>query len=290
MRSMTGYGRAQIDGRYLRVVVEVRGVNSRHLDVSLKLPQGCWALEPALRKLIQQSCCRGRIEVMVRWESLDEMGEPSVRLHLGKARAIKNALENLRQELCLQGEVDLSFMGSLHDLWELQEHGPEDEAEALQEALRAALEGLDRMRRAEGGALAADLHSRAAWMTKELEMIRARAPQAVENSLRRWKERVELLAGAQSLDQARMEQEAALWVDRMDISEEVVRTAVHLERFRDILEEEPPVGKKLEFILQEIHRELNTMGSKCMDTEISRSVVEMKAQLERMREQVQNLE
>lgn len=287
---MTGYGRAQVEGKHLRVVAEVRSVNSRYLDLALKLPQGCWSLEASLRKMIQQRCLRGRIELTLRWESLQEAPEPQVRLHLGRARAVKNALETLQRELSLKGEMELGLFTSLKDLWELQEHGLEEEAEALQEALAEALEALDEMRTAEGEALALDLRNRAAWMLQELESIRQRVPVALEGVLARWRERVQILAANHSLDQNRMEQEAALWVDRLDISEEIVRTKVHLERFLQVLTEQSPVGKKLEFILQETHRELNTMGAKCMDSEISQKVVEMKAQLERMREQVQNLE
>lgn len=287
---MTGYGRSQVEGKNLRVVAEIRSVNSRHLDLVLKLPQGCWSLEAPLRKMIQQRCSRGRIELMLKWESIQETAEPQVRLHLGKARAVKNALELLQRELCLKGELELALFASLKDLWELEEHGLEEEAQALQEALQEALEALDVMRRAEGKALAMDLQSRASWLLQELESIQQRVPEALKGLLERWRERVQVLAGEHSLDQSRMEQEAALWVDRLDISEEIVRTKVHLQRFLQVLTEEPPVGKKLEFLLQEMHRELNTMGAKCMDSEISRRVVEMKAQLERMREQVQNLE
>ncbi len=290
MKSMTGYGRAQADGAHLRVVVEIRSVNSRHLDLVLKLPPGCWSLEAALRKTIQQRCTRGRVEVAVRWEKLQQDEEPVMVLHLGKAKAIKSALETLREELCLKGELELEILASLKDLWELQEHGLEEEADALHRALEGALEGLDAMRSAEGEALARDLRERAVWMAGELEMIRQRGPRALENLLARWRERVEILARGCSLDPNRMEQEAALWVDRLDISEEVLRAGVHLERFLQCLQEKQAVGKKLEFILQELHRELNTMGSKGMDPEISQRVVEMKAQLERMREQVQNLE
>lgn len=290
MHSMTGYGRAQVDGRHLRVVAEIRSVNSRYLDLALKLPQGCWSLEAPLRKMIQKRCSRGRIDLSVRWENLQEAVEPQVRLHLGKARAVKNALEALKKELSLDGEVELALFASLGDLWELQEHGLEEEAEALQKALQEALEALDEMRRIEGEALALDLRNRAAWMLQELDCVQQRVPRALESMLARWRERVQILAAERSLDQNRMEQEAALWVDRLDISEEIVRARAHLERFLQVLTEQPPVGKKLEFILQEMHRELNTIGAKCMDSEISQRAVEMKAQLERMREQVQNLE
>ncbi len=290
MNSMTGYGRAQVPGKHLMVAVEVRSVNSRFLDLNLRLPQGCWSLEAPLRKMVQNRCHRGRIEVAVRWEKLEEAEQPEIRLHLGKARAVKSALDTLKKELCLMGDVELSLLASVRDLWDVQEYGLEQEAEALQEALKIALEELDAMRKAEGEALSLDLGSRAAWMGRQLEMIQQRAPQAMENFLARWKQRIQILAADTGLDQERIRQEAALWVDRADISEEIVRARVHLERFTQVLGEQPPVGKKLEFILQEIHRELNTMGSKCMDSEISQRVVEMKAELERMREQVQNLE
>ncbi|MGQ9857851.1 MAG: YicC/YloC family endoribonuclease [Thermodesulfobacteriota bacterium] len=290
LRSMTGYGRFQADGRNLRAVVELRSVNSRSLDIGFRLPPGCWSLESSLRKQIQRRCHRGRIEVSVTWEALTKEDEPPVELRLGRAKAIKGALESLKEELGLPGEVDLALLASFRDLWDIREHPVEEEAQALGAALEGALRELEAMKRAEGKAIQEDLRTRANWIRTRLKEAEERAPVALENHLARWGERIRTLAREHDLDPARMEQEAALRVDRLDVQEEMVRLRIHLERLLEVMEEEPPVGKKLEFIVQEIHRELNTMGSKCMDTEISGLVVEMKAQLERMREQIQNVE
>jgi uncharacterized protein (TIGR00255 family) len=287
---MTGYGKAQADGLRHCLVVEVRSVNSRHLDVSLRLPAGAWALEPAIRKRIQERFRRGRIELQVRWEPLDLQAEPAVDVQLGKARAFRRALENLREELSLPGAVDVALMASFRDLLGVREASLEEEGDALQAALEEALEALASMRGAEGRAMREDLTGRIRWLGTEVEEIQARVPRVVEAHIARWRERVSLLMGDQTLDPGRVEQEMGIWADRLDVTEELVRLNIHLERFMRMLEQEDGAGKKMEFLLQEMNREINTIGSKAMDAEVAHRVVEMKGQLERMREQIQNVE
>jgi len=290
IHSMTGYGKSQAEGLRHRLVVEARSVNSRHMDVSLRLPSGAWALEPVIRKRIQECFRRGRIEVQVRWEPLSPQEEPTVDVQLGKARAFRKALESLREDLALPGAVDLTLMASFRDLLGVREPSLEDEREALQRALDGALDALEGMRGAEGQAMQDDLGERIRWMAGEVEEIRARVPRMMEAHVSRWRERVSLLMGDQTLDPGRVEQEMAIWADRLDVTEELVRLDIHLQQFARMLEQDAGGGKKLEFLLQEMNREVNTIGSKAMDAEIAHRVVEMKGQLERMREQVQNVE
>lgn len=288
--SMTGYGRAQVEGVHHRIFVEARSLNSRFLDVSLRLPTGGWALEPMIRKSIQERFKRGRIEVYVRCEPLSPEAEPSVELQVGKARSYLKVLEELRTKMDVPGAVDLPLMASFRDLFSFQETSVEGEKVALEDGLREALDHLEAMRMREGEALSEDLSTRIQWMAAEQERIHAMAPQVMEAQIARWRERLKKLMGDHSLDPGRLEQEAAIWMDRLDVTEELVRLKSHIGQFKQMLKQGGGIGRKLEFLLQEMHREVNTLGTKMMDAEISHRAVEMKAQIERMRELIQNIE
>jgi uncharacterized protein (TIGR00255 family) len=287
---MTGYGRAEVEGVRYRIVVEARSLNSRYLDVSLRLPPGWWTVEPSMRKRVLGRFRRGRIEVHVRWEPLRLEEEPRVELQMGQARAYQRALEAMGRELSLPGAVDLPLMASFRDLLSLPEASPEEERAALEEALDKALEALGGMRRIEGDAIQSDLEARILWMENEINGLNATIPKVVEAFMGRWRDRLQVAMGEHPLDPARLEQEVIIWMDRLDVSEESVRLASHVAQCRKIVREGGEVGRKLDFLLQEMHREVNTLGSKALDAEVSHRVVEMKAQIERMREQVQNVE
>ena len=288
--SMTGYGRAESDGISHRITVETRSLNSRYLDMNLRFPSGGWALEPIVRKRVQERFRRGRIEIHVHWEPLNADVELPVELQVGKARSYCKALEEMRSELDIPGDIDLALMASFKDLLWTREASLEEELEAMEEGLRQALDALEAMRRSEGQILEADFQKRIDWMNGELERITESAPEVSKAHLKRWKERLQTLMGDQTLEPGRLEQEMIIWMDRMDVTEELVRLRSHLTQFRQLLEEGQGVGRKLEFLLQEMHREVNTIGSKAMDAEVSHRTVEMKAQIERMREQAQNVE
>ncbi len=288
--SMTGYGQAQVDGVRNRIAVEVRAVNGRHLDLNLRLPPGGWALEHKIRKGIAERLRRGRIDVQVRWEPLDPEEEPPIELHLGRAKAYRKALERLREALGIEGAVDLALMASFRDLISSREPSIEAEEEALHEALGLALDSLEAMRIAEGKAIQSDIEERLACMEQGIVELEILAKQVVEGHLCRWRERLKLLTGGQHLDQGRIEQEMAIWVDKLDVTEELVRLKSHLQQFRNLMAGHDPVGRKLEFLLQEMHREANTLGAKANDAEVSQRIAGFKAQIERLREQVQNVE
>jgi uncharacterized protein (TIGR00255 family) len=290
LRSMTGYGRGEAEGAYHRITVEMRSVNSRHLDVNLKLPPGCWYLEPAIRKEIQARLARGRVDVFVKWEPKTLDVEPLVEIHLGRARAIKNALDTLGREMGVEGKRGWELLLGLRELWELREPALEQEQEALMRALDMALNGLEEMRESEGRILAQDLRARAQWIQGRIWELKRRSPQILSSFIAKWKERVRLLAEEGNLEESRIEQEAAIWAEKLDVTEELVRLEAHLERFLKTMEEQTPVGKKMEFLLQELFREINTLAAKSQDLEMSDVAVSIKAELERMREQVQNLE
>ncbi|MGQ9652729.1 MAG: YicC/YloC family endoribonuclease [Thermodesulfobacteriota bacterium] len=289
-RSMTGYGQAEVKGVRNRIAVEIRSLNSRYMDLNLRLPTGGWALEPKIRKGIGNRLRRGRIDVQVKWEPLNPEEEPPVELHLGRAKAYLKALERLRDALGIAGMVDLGLMASFQDLISSRDPSIEAEEEAVQRAVGLALDSLQEMKIAEGKAIQRDMEERLASMEQELEGLGTLAKRVVEGHLSRWRERLQLLMGEQRLDQGRLEQEMAIWVDKLDVTEELVRLKSHLQQFRSLMVEEDPVGRRLEFLLQEMHREANTLGVRANDAEVSQRIAGFKAQIERLREQVQNVE
>lgn len=290
LRSMTGYGRGEAGGVYHKVTVEVRSVNSRHLDINFKLPPGSWHLEPAIRKKIQARIARGRVDIFVKWEPKSPDVEPLVEVHLGRARAIKTALETLAREMGVEGTIEWQTLASMRDLWEIKEPPVDQEEETLMRALEMALDGLEEMRVSEAKALGQDLLARAQWIQRRIGELRARVPEVLDSSLAKWRERVRLLSKEAPLEESRLEQEAAILAERLDITEEIVRLEAHLERLIKTMDEQPPVGKKMEFLLQELLREINILGSKSQNLETLDLCISVKAELERMREQIQNLE
>ena len=289
-QSMTGYGKAQGEGRMQKVVVEARSVNSRHLDIKLRLPMGSWALESMIRKRVQERFIRGRIDISVTTEPLLPDEEPPLDFQLGRAKSYLKALEELKTECGIDGKVDLHLMSSFRDLFKIKDVTLEEELQALEAGLEGALQALESMRRTEGRALKEDLGERIDWMMEQTDLFRSTAPKVTEAQVERFNERIEKLLGDRQIDPGRLEQEVALLIDRLDVTEEIVRLQSHIEQFAGLLSEGRGVGKKLEFLLQEMHREANTLGTKAADAQLTHNVIEMKAQIERMREQTQNIE
>ncbi len=289
--SMTGYGRGEAQGGPGRVVVELRSVNHRFLDVVIRTPRELSILEDRLRAEVQQRVDRGRLEVYV---SVDREGQPRHELQVDKnlALAYHKALKEIQNELNLAGSVDLSTLAQLPDVFVLEE--VQEEANQywplVQQAARHAVDSLLDMRANEGRSLAEDMLQRISSIEGEVAAIHERAPLNVSEYRERLRARVEELLGETAVDNDRLEAEVVYYAERSDITEELVRLESHLSQFRNTVGSEGAVGRKLNFILQEIHREVNTIGSKAGDAEIGRSVVEIKTQLEKLREQVQNIE
>lgn len=291
IKSMTGYGKAAVAAGGGRIVVEIRSVNHRYGEVTVKLPRTLLAFENEVRKCVAERLKRGKIDVFVQLEGGAAAGAlPMVDVNL--ARAYYDAFLAMREALELDEPVSLGLIASQKDVLVSGER--EALAEALQtdllDAAREAVERLDCMRQREGEALLADMESRRATLAELLARIARRAPEAVAETARRLKERVAQLAGDSGVDEARLVQEIAIMADRCDISEELVRFTSHLQQFDETLRLAEPVGRKLDFLMQELNREVNTIGSKANDAEIAALVVEMKAELEKVREQVQNIE
>lgn len=291
IKSMTGYGRREAAWSGTSVVVEVRSVNHRHCEIVSRLPKPLASREDALKKLVQARCQRGRIELTVSLTGKSD-GEKAVSLDRALARQYYRMLCDLRKDLRLKGEVDLAMLAGFRDIVTVSERPQDDHrlGALTTRLLTGALADLDTMRRREGQALARDTRKRLRLIEQTVATVEARAPQAVQAHFERMKARVAALSEAAQVDAGRLAQELALYADRSDVTEELTRLRSHLAQFDGALKNPEPVGRTLDFLLQEIGREVNTVGSKANDAEIAGHVVRLKAELEKIREQVQNIE
>jgi len=291
IRSMTGYGRRQAHWSGGTVTIEVRSVNHRFCEIAMRLPRGMASLEDGLKELIQRHCTRGRIDLTVSLTGGRETRR-TVTLDRQLAKQYHRQLDQLRREFHLAGSIDLAVLAGLRDLLVVTEEPVSDKAlQTLIKRLAAgAVTDLDRMRQREGKALAAHLNSLLTGIEKELAQIATRIPQAVQEHYTRMKGRIEKLLEPGRADTGRLEQELAAFADRSDVSEEQTRLRSHLQQFRDTMKNQDSIGKTLDFLLQEMGRETNTIGSKANDAQIAGHVVRIKGELEKLREQVLNIQ
>ncbi len=292
IRSMTGFGagRAQAGGE--SVAVELRSVNGKFCDVRAHLPRDLATLEPVVARIVKSRVARGVVDVGVRREVPGSVRGAAPRVDLPLAAAYAKALREMRAELGLAGEVTLHDLVGLEGVVGLSEVAadPGPAAEALERALSVALDALDDMRRREGEALARDLSARLVTVEKGAAAIRAAAPQSVEAYRERLATRVAELSRGVPVEPARLAQEVAFFAERIDVSEELTRLSSHLAQLRALIASDAPAGRRLEFLVQEVNREVNTIGSKSQNAGIAAQVVELKAELERVREQIANVE
>jgi uncharacterized protein (TIGR00255 family) len=289
MRSMTGFGAgdAPIGGGQLSL--ELRALNHRFVDVRVRLPPELSDQASFVEQLVRERLERGRVDVSVR---LSGAALPPARFSAERARALHATLTGLKDELAPGSELPFSTLASFAPLLLESASADVDEVRrALTSALTRACEELGRMRATEGAELARELGDRLASARRLAQAIRERSGELVEHQRARLKERLErLLAGVAPLDSARLESEVALMADRSDITEELARLDSHFQQFGALLGSEGAVGRQLDFLLQEVARELNTTGAKSQDAPVAQLVVKTKVEVERMREQVQNVE
>jgi|SRR5580658_4119626 uncharacterized protein (TIGR00255 family) len=290
MRSMTGFGLGEVPIGGGKLGVEIRGVNHRFLDVRVRLPRELADLSGFVEQLARERLVRGRYEVALRIEGTT-LGLPV--LDRDRARAAFVALSELRDELAPGSEVPLSLLASIPDLFvsSVQRDG-EIVRDAARAAFEAAVVALDEMRQREGDALREDLVRRLATIRARAQVIGARSPAVLDAHRRRLRERAERLRVSAEIDvdAARLEQELAIFAERCDIAEELTRLESHCAQMAALLGASDAVGRRLDFLLQEMAREANTVSAKSPDAAIAHAVVEVKAEIERMREQVQNVE
>jgi uncharacterized protein (TIGR00255 family) len=291
LRSMTGFGAGRAREADEEVAVELRAVNHKFCEVKTRLPRELLALEAALTKRIKQKLARGAIDVSVK-RTVGPAGEQLPRVNAALARAYKEAFQAAARDLGLDDTLRLRDVLDRPGVIELAERGVAVEAAqaAAERALDQALDALIAMRETEGKALLQDLSSRLDTVEALSTEVAALSPRAVEEYRDKLTARIAELVQAGSVDPQRLAQEVALFADRTDVTEESTRLASHLVQFRALLAAPEPSGRKMDFLVQEMHREVNTTGSKSQHPEISSRIVSLKAELERIREQVQNVE
>jgi uncharacterized protein (TIGR00255 family) len=291
IRSMTGFGSGRGASGAESIDVEVRSVNHKFCEVKVRLPRELAALEVELARAVKERLARGGVEVSVRRSA----GAPSSvvpRVDAGLAAEYARAFTELQRSLGLAGGVSLADVLGAEGVVRLEERAPDLDAgrAAATEALSGALDALGAMRAREGEALARDLSSRLDIIEAQVARVEHLAPQSIEHYRTRLGERIQDVARGFVPDPARIAQEVALFADRMDVSEEITRLRSHVAQTRGLMAGTEPAGRKMEFLVQEMHREANTIGSKSQSAEIAAIVVALKAEIERMREQVQNVE
>lgn len=289
---MTGYGTASAEAGGARVTVEIRGVNQRFLDVRVATPREYAACETELRDRVRAVVQRGRIEVAVSRAPVATARRWRVGVRRELARAYVEAARNLARTLRLEGHVTIADVLRLPELFEVAERASDTAAElpAVRRALAGALRAFETERRREGAALARDMRARVAALGRTALAIGRRVPQAEATMRAALAERMARLVGPDGLDPGRVAHEVALAAERGDVTEELVRLRSHLSALAAALRSAGPVGKRVEFLLQEIHRELNTTGSKSADLAIAELVLDARGEVEKLREQVQNVE
>lgn len=289
--SMTGFGAAEGPVAGGRIRVEIRTVNHRHFNPSLKLSHELSALEADLRERLRKDFDRGHVSVGVHWAEAPERHTAGFTVNLERARAVALALGDLQRALGVPGQVDLSMIVRQPEVITTgREETPAVEWVDLEPLVAEAIGNCKAMRRREGGVLAAELRHRLELMEAAAAVVARRAPERVARERDRLRAAVTQLLDGRTVDEQRLAQELTFLADKLDITEELVRFAAHVAACREALGKDQPVGKQLGFLAQELGREVNTMGAKANDAEIVQQVVAMKGELEKFREQLENLE
>ena len=292
MNSMTGFGRGSVNGDGFEVSVEMKTVNNRFLDVVLKLGSELQTLEAPMKKLISNRLSRGRVDVSIQYDRTQEI---SYELNRPIISGYLNALNELKSEFEIGGDPDINVIARLPNIFSVKkDEAGTDFMLAVEDAVSAALDDLETMRASEGEMLKTELSERLSNIEKLTEVIEKEAGNITDEYRQRLTKRItELLAKTESqidLDQGRLAQEVAYLADRSDISEEIARLRTHIEHFRSIMEEEKEVGKRLDFLTQELNREANTITSKTNNMVVKENALQVKSEIEKIREQVQNVE
>jgi len=289
---MTGYGRGDAGKDGFKFTVELNSINRKQSDISINLPKELIELESRIRDEINAHLSRGRINVVVAFHRSNAKAEDQVELDMGLAKAYHRAIQKLQKEIKLNGSLTLDTILRAPGVMKLAETTVDAESvwPHVEAALRKAIGGLVKMREKEGKFLANDLSERLSLLEGGLELIRKTAPEIITRYREQLHARIKEAGLDVSLDDERLVKEVVFFADRADISEEITRLSSHLKQFRDCLKSNEPVGRTLDFLAQEMGREINTIGSKANAAEISQQVVKMKAELEKIREQIQNIE
>lgn len=291
LKSMTGYGRGEFTNGRKNYVCEIRTVNHRYLDLNIRMPRQYNLIEDKLRKLVSKSLCRGKIEIYIVADEVGESSNRKVRLDYELVESYIKAVEELKNRTGLIGSLPIETLLQLPDIIKIEDDNIEvDVWDDLSEAVEMALINLEAMRTLEGEKLRQDMVNRLATIENLVNDIEGRASLSIVEYKGKLEKRVlELLDGV-NLDQDRLALEVALMADKTDYTEEIVRFRSHIVQFNETTKQSDSVGRKLDFLVQEINREINTIGSKAQDVVVTNFVVNIKGELEKIREQVQNVE
>jgi len=291
IRSMTGYGSSDLERDGQRLSAEIRSVNHRFCEVSVRAPKLVGLFEDQVRQLIADRFSRGKFNLTITWSGAGDSGEVLKVNEIVTDRYV-SLLEQLRQRYRLESGLDVRTLAALPDVftWEHTALSDEETWGLLKAVIEKACDNMNAMKAREGESLARDLVERLKLIRGFLDQVAERAPRRPVEAKERLETRLKALMGDMEMDPVRIAQEVALMADRLDCTEECVRLAAHLDQFRHLAEGPEPAGRKLNFLLQEMNREANTIGSKANDVDIAHAVVVIKEELERLREQVQNVE
>lgn len=289
---MTGFGKAEINENGHSVTVEIKSVNNRYCDISIYLPQTVRSLEHKLKEIIQQKIQRGKLNVSVRIEKQDE-AEIDIDLNPKVVQSYMHILSDLKKYSKIDEPIRLDHLLAFKDIF-LPKEESDEELKTLERLLFTAVgkaaDELNIMRKQEGSHLSKDMKERINTIENRVGVVATRAAERVPEARLKMRERFKQLLDDEQFDQNRLEMELAVMADRLDITEEVVRMGSHIKYIRKAIDSDEAVGRKLNFLIQEMNREINTMGSKSNDAEIAHEVVDMKEALEIIREQIQNIE
>ncbi len=291
LKSMTAYGRAESLRGATEYVAEIRSGNNRYREIILRIPQGLQIFEDRIRSIVSSRLNRGRIEVSIQVKNNNDKGL-SLELNRPLVKAYIEIFNELNKELGCTQPVDISFFSQLKDAVIVKQDSvyPENLWPELEHVIDEAMVSLDAMRTNEGVALEKDFLERLDRIARYVKEIRSRAKVAIEENRDKLMQRIHRLIEGIEISEDRLMQEIAFMAERSDITEELIRIESHLEQFRSYMKREDVVGRRLDFLVQEINREVNTVGSKAADSFISQLAVEIKAELEKLREQIQNVE
>ena len=291
IKSMTGYGRAveTVNGREL--TVELRSVNNRYLDCSVKMPRSVSFAEEAVKQAVKQSVSRGKVDVFISVKS-ENSDDTKITLNTSVLEGYLGAMRQMVEQFSIRDDISVSTVSRLPEVFTVEK--PEVDEEQLKADLMSvvskALAGYDAMRCTEGKALDADLRSRGETILELVSQVEAGNAQTVIDYRTRLENKLKEVLGNTAIDESRILTEAAIFADKVCVDEETVRLRSHLQQMNTMLTGGGAVGRKLDFLLQEMNREANTIGSKCTDVKLARIVVDIKAELEKIREQTQNIE
>lgn len=288
---MTGFAKSENNEHGINAIVEIKSVNGRYLEPSIKLPRTLSSKEIEVRDMLRKALNRGSVFVNVQVEYAEgEAKIPSI--NIDKARAIHGMLQNLQKELQSDDSVNLNqvLTFSQHFIESDKDDIAELQWTVVREALKQALKSLDAVKTQEGNELSADMLMRINTIEQSLVYVEERSKTRIPEERERLRQKLALLLDNEEIEEHRMNQEIIILADKLDVSEESVRLRSHIKYFRELLNDSEPIGRKLNFLTQELNREINTIGSKANDADIARIVVGMKEELERIREQAQNIE